>query len=532
LENLQLISLDAPLSPTASAGSTLGRRRANASAKPQEEQKRFVLPEEPAQETGADNFTTAKPHTGQVRTLEPRRKAHSDESLDAPTEGLAVNLLASANLPKAAGETTKLANPFGLTVLNAVGPAGQTVRASETTTPASSNIMPLMQKPPGADQAIVDPTKTVAASPQSKGDAVISLDAQSQASARQADGTMTHIARAAGELVAGETLKSQSQQASDLSSGPAESIPASATATLAATSTTNAAVQVGTALETSTPAKATATSQDTTAGSQANAGAGVRQANRTGARSLSEILQQRFESVVSDKSAAGLNSDIPDSAKALAQAGQAQKTEGVSLPEAARSVEPQTPETNVLAGALGGARGSTDTPATAMPVSDNASVEIPKPAEQVIENIRQAVQNGQRDVTINLNPPELGRLRIRMYIEGDEIRGRLEVDNPRSFNEIRQQTELLAERLVGEGIMLRRLDVHLNSSGSQTSSFAAPQQDSANQGEWGQPGRGNRNADHGPDHHLTEMPEAGSARVAAKTTVGDSLSGEGLNVWI
>lgn len=546
LENLQPLSLDPLLSPTSFSGPALGRsqgrHRANASTKSQGEQKQFVLPEDPAQETVATDSPAAKPQSGQAKTLEPRKKPRSDESLNAPTEGLAVNPLASANLPEAVGEAARLTNPVPLTVLNPIGPIGQTMRASGTTATTSTNVGALIQEAQGTSQSpsgtgqaiIVDPSATFAAGPQGADGAITGLDAQSQSPATQATATMTPGVRATWGQVAGEAVNSQAQQVSDLSGGAAASIPAATTTATVATA--NAAVQAGQALETSTTAKVAAVSQNAGAGSQAAAEPGLQQVNRTGPRSLSEILQRSFQSTVSDKSAAGLNSPMPDSAEVLAQTGQAQKTRGVSLPEAARSVEPQAPETNVLAGALGSVRGSSDAPATAeMPAGNQASVEMPRPAEQVIENIRQAVQNGQRDLTINLNPPELGRLRIRMYTEGDEIRGRLEVDNPRSFNEIRQQAELLTQRLVEEGIMLRRLDVHLSPSANQTTGFSSPQHDGAGQGAWGQAGGGNGTGNHGPNHQNNQLPElsdAGAPRIAAKTTVGDSLSGEGLNVWI
>jgi len=512
------------------SGRSSGRQRANASTKSQGEQKPFVLPEEPQQDaTGADS-TSAKPKAEHAQTLEPRKQSHGDESLNAPTEGLAVNPLVSTNQPEAAGST--LTNPVPLTVLNAVGPIGDTMLASGATSDASSNVEALMQETQGASQslsglgqAIVDPAAAFAAGPQDAGEAVTGLDAQSQAPATQTAATMTPTARASGEQVSSEALNSQTQQASDLSGGAAATIPASGTAT-------NAAVQTGIALEASEATKATTVSQTPAAGSRVAAEPELEQVSQTGQRSLSEILQRSFESAVSDKSAAGLNSAMPDSAEAIAQAGQTQKTRGVSLPEAARSVEAQTPETNVLAGAWGSVRGNTDAPAAATPVGEQASVDMARPAEQIIENIRQAIQNGQRDLTINLNPPELGRVRMRMYTEGNEIRGRLEVDNPRSFNEIRQQAELLTQRLVGEGIMLRRLDVHLSSAANQTTGFSSPQHDGAGQGEWGQPGTGSDTADHSPNRQLTEVSAAGSARLAAEANIGDSLSGDGLNVWL
>lgn len=111
----------------------------------------------------------------------------------------------------------------------------------------------------------------------------------------------------------------------------------------------------------------------------------------------------------------------------------------------------------------------------------------PRPAEQIIESVRQAVRDGQRELTINLNPPELGRVRLKMYAEGGAVTGRIEVENTHTLHEIRQQAELLTERLTADGITFRRLEVHqMGSTNSQTSSYTSAQQDASGQNAFSQ----------------------------------------------
>lgn len=516
------------LSPTSLASAATGRpprrQRANASTESQGQQERFVLPEHPEQDAAGADSPAAKPKAGQAQTHRSDKRSGPADPPKVPTKSPAVNLLAIANQPEAtvAGPI----NPVPLTVLNALDPMSKPTQAARPIAATSSKAGALVQPSQGASrssagpaQAIVGPAvgpmTALTADPQGAGDARIGLPAQSQSPLAQAAAAMTPGAKASAEQAAEEALTSRARQTSDLSGGTAKPAgPAAATAGSAAS------IPAGAGLDASTAAKAAIQP-------------GHEQMRQSGPRSLSDILQQSVESAVSGKSAAGLDSAMPTGAKALAQLEQTQKARGVPLPEAARPVQTQgTETTNVLAGSWGHVRGDQSIRAADLPAGEPAPVAIARPAEQIIENVRQAIQNGQREVTINLNPPELGRVRMRLYTEGDDIRGRLEVDNPRSFHEIRQQAELLTQRLMGEGIPVRRLDVHLSPTGSQTASFSSPQHDEAGQGAWGQPGDGNGAAGQGRNRQVTEQAGAGPAIAAAEADVGDSLSGEGLNVWI
>jgi flagellar hook-length control protein FliK len=155
--------------------------------------------------------------------------------------------------------------------------------------------------------------------------------------------------------------------------------------------------------------------------------------------------------------------------------------------------------------------------------------EASRPADQIIENVRQAIAHGQREVTINLNPPELGRVRLRMYSEGNEIHGRLEVDNPRALTEIRHQAELLIQRLAEDGIAIRRFEVHQMSNNSgQTGSFSPQHHDATGQMPWS-------HARHTPAEQQRDRESADAAGAAGARTAalaGESLSAGSLNVWM
>jgi hypothetical protein len=118
-----------------------------------------------------------------------------------------------------------------------------------------------------------------------------------------------------------------------------------------------------------------------------------------------------------------------------------------------------------------------------------------------------------------------------MYSEGDEIHGRLEVDNPRTLTEIRHQAELLTQRLAEDGIAIRRLEVHqMSNNGGQTGGFSPQHQDAAGQMPWSHarpaPAEQQRHRD------TADTAGAAAARPAASIGAEETLSAGGLNVWI
>ncbi len=59
---------------------------------------------------------------------------------------------------------------------------------------------------------------------------------------------------------------------------------------------------------------------------------------------------------------------------------------------------------------------------------ENASL-----ADQVAQSLRGTLERGGRSITLRLNPPELGKVRMSLQAEGRELRGGLEADNVRTL---------------------------------------------------------------------------------------------------
>ncbi len=118
-----------------------------------------------------------------------------------------------------------------------------------------------------------------------------------------------------------------------------------------------------------------------------------------------------------------------------------------------------------------------------------AAARLSDAADQVAESIRATGGRAGRQVTVHLNPPELGRVRIALESEGDSIRGSVRVDVPETLSRLQQEAAPLMQRLQAEGIDLKRLDVTLNQeqTGGQGEQDAAFGQGRSDPDAW-QPG--------------------------------------------
>jgi flagellar hook-length control protein FliK len=82
--------------------------------------------------------------------------------------------------------------------------------------------------------------------------------------------------------------------------------------------------------------------------------------------------------------------------------------------------------------------------------------------EQIAQSVQTAAQQGARQITIQLNPPELGRVSIKFSEKGAELSGQLEATNPQTRAEIRQAIPDILRSLEQSGISVKRIDVSLS----------------------------------------------------------------------
>ena len=86
---------------------------------------------------------------------------------------------------------------------------------------------------------------------------------------------------------------------------------------------------------------------------------------------------------------------------------------------------------------------------------------------QVQESIRNSIKDGVNEITIRLNPPELGKVEIKFEQQDNQITGLLEVSKAETRVEIQQALPEIIRNIQDSGIQLRRLEVVMSDS-SQT----------------------------------------------------------------
>ncbi len=104
--------------------------------------------------------------------------------------------------------------------------------------------------------------------------------------------------------------------------------------------------------------------------------------------------------------------------------------------------------------------------------------------EQICMSVQNSVQQGQHQITINLNPPELGKVSIKFTEQSGELTGSLEATNSQTRAEIQQAIPEMLRSLEQSGISIKRIDVSLSDTSGQSSQDFS--RESASQNQWAQ----------------------------------------------
>ena len=119
---------------------------------------------------------------------------------------------------------------------------------------------------------------------------------------------------------------------------------------------------------------------------------------------------------------------------------------------------PQTPVTEQSTNSAEGAK-SFNPPGQTSPSETYADI-----GKQILESIQKPLsQEGQdQQITVRLNPPELGKVFIKFQEQDDQIIGLLEVSKTQTRIEIQQALPQIIRSLQDSGIQIKRLDVVLS----------------------------------------------------------------------
>lgn len=132
-------------------------------------------------------------------------------------------------------------------------------------------------------------------------------------------------------------------------------------------------------------------------------------------------------------------------------------------------------------------------------------------AEQVADRIRSLERPGRHELTVRLDPPDLGSVRIEARLDGNRLALRLVAEGEQARDALQQALPRLRDSLVEHGIVPTRLSVDLGGGG-------ATSQQSPRGGPW-------------PLAVAPEPPPASrAARPLVATGVGESNI-EGVDLW-
>jgi len=94
--------------------------------------------------------------------------------------------------------------------------------------------------------------------------------------------------------------------------------------------------------------------------------------------------------------------------------------------------------------------------------------------KQILESIHSSFihRSGDKQITVNLNPPELGQVSIKFQEQGTQLTGLLEVSKTQTRTEIEQALPQIIRNLSDSGINIKRLEVVLT-TGDRTEQEAA-----------------------------------------------------------
>ncbi|KII77305.1 flagellar hook-length control protein FliK [Vibrio renipiscarius] len=103
-------------------------------------------------------------------------------------------------------------------------------------------------------------------------------------------------------------------------------------------------------------------------------------------------------------------------------------------------------------------------------------------SEQVAERVQMMLSKNLKNIDIRLDPPELGRMQIRMNMNGDNTSVHFTVANSQAREIVEQAMPRLREMLAQQGVQLADTSVQQQASGQQQNRYAASNESGSGRG--------------------------------------------------
>ncbi|WGV99540.1 flagellar hook-length control protein FliK [Vibrio sp. YMD68] len=120
--------------------------------------------------------------------------------------------------------------------------------------------------------------------------------------------------------------------------------------------------------------------------------------------------------------------------------------------------------------------------------AEAAQAQVPLPlsrdlaGEQVAERVQMMMSKNLKNIDIRLDPPELGRMQIRMNMNGDNTAVHFTVTNQQARDVIEQSMPRLREMLAQQGVQLGDTSVQQQNSGQQQGQYATNENQGSGRG--------------------------------------------------
>ena len=105
----------------------------------------------------------------------------------------------------------------------------------------------------------------------------------------------------------------------------------------------------------------------------------------------------------------------------------------------------------------------------ALPNQPSQPAPLSAPSEQMIAYMRTVAQNGQSRIQLQLHPVELGKLDIRINLEGGKANLQITAENPRTLDMLRSDVQALQKVLTDVGFKADNSSLSFNLQGDQQS---------------------------------------------------------------
>jgi flagellar hook-length control protein FliK len=105
----------------------------------------------------------------------------------------------------------------------------------------------------------------------------------------------------------------------------------------------------------------------------------------------------------------------------------------------------------------------TDPAAPAAPAKENPVSSI---VNQVSEPLRVAAGSVGQKITVNLNPPELGRVTVQVSKTDDQLVGRIEIERPQTRDQVESALPKVLQTLADFGVQVKHFEVVMKDPGS------------------------------------------------------------------